>query len=193
MTSATRSDGAPITLARLAMLLGGLAMFGPFSIDTIFPAFRAIGGQFGADKLAMQQTISVYLVAYAVTSVVHGPLSDAIGRRKVILYAGLLIAGTTLSLGRYLLIGIPILIELVTQAAEELVSGYRAHDATSIFDGGVALLVVVGMQAVFVAAFVQGHHRGLASVFATVTKNLIRHQPSHPDSALPDAPPVVAP
>jgi len=115
------------------------------------------------------------------------------GRRKVILYAGLLIAGTTLSLGRYLLIGIPILIELVTQAAEELVSGYRAHDATSIFDGGVALLVVVGMQAVFVAAFVQGHHRGLASVFATVTKNLIRHQPSHPDSALPDAPPVVAP
>ena len=85
MTSATRSDGAPITLARLAMLLGGLAMFGPFSIDTIFPAFRAIGGQFGADKLAMQQTISVYLVAYAVTSVVHGPLSDAIGRRKVIL------------------------------------------------------------------------------------------------------------
>ncbi|HEY5612601.1 MAG TPA: multidrug effflux MFS transporter [Lysobacter sp.] len=85
MASATRSDGAPITLARLAMLLGGLAMFGPFSIDTIFPAFRAIGGQFGADKLAMQQTISVYLVAYAVTSVVHGPLSDAIGRRKVIL------------------------------------------------------------------------------------------------------------
>jgi len=85
MASATRSDGAPITLARLAMLLGGLAMFGPFSIDTIFPAFRAIGGQFGADKLAMQQTISVYLIAYAVTSVVHGPLSDAIGRRKVIL------------------------------------------------------------------------------------------------------------
>jgi len=85
MTSATRSDNAPITLARLAMLLGGLAMFGPFSIDTIFPAFRAIGGQFGADKLAMQQTISVYLIAYAVTSVVHGPLSDAIGRRKVIL------------------------------------------------------------------------------------------------------------
>ena len=73
---------------RLALLLGGLAMFGPFSIDTIFPAFPAIGAQLGADKVAMQQTISVYLIAYALMSVVHGPLSDAIGRRRVIL-AGL--------------------------------------------------------------------------------------------------------
>src|SRR5207342_1485393 len=75
----------PISIRRLALLLGGLAMFGPFSIDTIFPAFPEIGAQLGADKLAMQQTISVYLLAYALTSVVHGPLSDAIGRRKVIL------------------------------------------------------------------------------------------------------------
>ena len=70
---------------RLALLLGGLAMFGPFSIDTIFPAFPAIGAQLGADKVAMQQTISVYLIAYALMSIVHGPLSDAVGRRRVIL------------------------------------------------------------------------------------------------------------
>ncbi len=85
MTDTTPTATPKISLRRLAMLLGGLAMFGPFSIDTIFPAFRAMGTDFGADKLAMQQTISVYLIAYAVTSVVHGPLSDAIGRRKVIL------------------------------------------------------------------------------------------------------------
>ena len=76
---------APLSIRRLAILLGGLAMFGPFSIDTIFPAFPQIGAQLGADKLQMQQTISVYLVAYALMSVVHGPLSDAIGRRRVIL------------------------------------------------------------------------------------------------------------
>jgi DHA1 family bicyclomycin/chloramphenicol resistance-like MFS transporter len=70
---------------RLALLLGGLAMFGPFSIDTIFPAFPAIATQLGADKVAMQQTISVYLIAYALMSLLHGPLSDAIGRRRVIL------------------------------------------------------------------------------------------------------------
>jgi DHA1 family bicyclomycin/chloramphenicol resistance-like MFS transporter len=73
------------SLRRLAFLLGGLAMFGPFSIDTIFPAFPQIGAQLGANAVEMQQTISVYLIAYALTSVVHGPLSDAIGRRRVIL------------------------------------------------------------------------------------------------------------
>jgi DHA1 family bicyclomycin/chloramphenicol resistance-like MFS transporter len=75
----------PPSNRRLALLLGGLAMFGPFSIDTIFPAFPAMGAALGADKLAMQQTISVYLIGYALMSVVHGPLSDAIGRRRVIL------------------------------------------------------------------------------------------------------------
>ena len=79
---------APPSTRHLALLLGGLAMFGPFSIDTIFPAFPQIGAQFGADKLAMQQTISVYLLAYAAMSLVHGPLSDALGRKRVIL-AGL--------------------------------------------------------------------------------------------------------
>ena len=87
----------PISIRRLALLLGGLAMFGPFSIDTIFPAFPEIGAQLGADKLAMQQTISVYLLAYALTSVLHGPLSDAIGRRKVIL--GGLVVFTLASVG----------------------------------------------------------------------------------------------
>jgi DHA1 family bicyclomycin/chloramphenicol resistance-like MFS transporter len=72
-------------LRRLALLLAGLAMFGPFSIDTIFPAFPAMGADLGADKLAMQQTISVYLIAYALMSLVHGPLSDMLGRRRVIL------------------------------------------------------------------------------------------------------------
>ena len=82
---AAAPSGPAISTRRLALLLGGLAMFGPFSIDTIFPAFPAMGADFGADKLAMQQTISAYLVAYALMSLVHGPLSDAIGRRRVIL------------------------------------------------------------------------------------------------------------
>ena len=78
---------APHTISnrRLALLLGGLAMFGPFSIDTIFPAFPAMAAHLGADKVAMQQTISVYLLTYALMSLVHGPLSDAFGRRRVIL------------------------------------------------------------------------------------------------------------
>lgn len=73
------------SIRTLALLLAGLAMFGPFSIDTIFPAFPAMGRDLDADHAAMQQTIAVYLIAYALMSIVHGPLSDAIGRRAVIL------------------------------------------------------------------------------------------------------------
>lgn len=87
---------------RLAVLLGGLAMFGPFSIDTVFPAFPAMQAQLAVDKLAMQQVISVYLLTYALMSLVHGPLSDTFGRRRVIL-AGLtvfLIASVGCALSR---------------------------------------------------------------------------------------------
>jgi DHA1 family bicyclomycin/chloramphenicol resistance-like MFS transporter len=70
---------------RLAPLLAALAMFGPFSIDTIFPAFPEIARELEASPFAMQQTISVYMIAYALMSLLHGPLSDALGRRRVIL------------------------------------------------------------------------------------------------------------
>ena len=75
---------------RLSLILAGLAMIGPFSIDTMFPAFVQMGAQFDVDSLGMQQTISVYMLAYAGMSLVHGPLSDAVGRRRVIL-SGLLV------------------------------------------------------------------------------------------------------
>lgn len=74
-----------ISRARLAWILGALAMFGPFSIDTVFPAFSAMEQAFGVGKAAMQQTISVYLLGYAGMSLLHGPLSDALGRKPVIL------------------------------------------------------------------------------------------------------------
>ncbi len=104
MSSATTR----MNLRRLALLLAGLAMFGPFSIDTIFPAFPAIGAEFGADKLAMQQTISVYLVAYALMSLVHGPLSDILGRKRVIL-AGLVVFALA-SVGCALATSLPMLL-----------------------------------------------------------------------------------
>ena len=93
---------------RLSLILGGLAMLGPFSIDTMFPAFPQIGAQFGADKVAMQQTISVYLLAYALMSLVHGPLSDAVGRKRVIL--GGLVVFAMASVGCALADSLPMLL-----------------------------------------------------------------------------------
>lgn len=81
---------------RLAPLLAALAMLGPFSIDTFFPAFRAMEAQFAVGSMAMQQTISIYLGAYAVMSLLHGPLSDSYGRRPVILISTALFAAASL-------------------------------------------------------------------------------------------------
>ncbi len=74
----------------MALLLAGLSMFGPFSIDTIFPAFSQLSRRLAVDEVAIQQTISVYLLAYGLMSLAHGPLSDAWGRKRVIL-GGLLL------------------------------------------------------------------------------------------------------
>ena len=60
-------------------------MFGPFSIDTVFPAFGAMARDLGSTPVAIQQTISVYLIGYGLMSLFHGAISDAIGRRPVIL------------------------------------------------------------------------------------------------------------
>ena len=69
----------------LVLLIAALAMIGPFAIDTFFPAFPAIAAEFAASPVAMQQTLSLYLVAYGLMALAHGALSDALGRRPVII------------------------------------------------------------------------------------------------------------
>lgn len=64
-------------------MLAGLSMIGPFAIDTIFPAFNRIGAELVANASALQQLTSTYMLAFAVMSVFHGPLSDALGRKPV--------------------------------------------------------------------------------------------------------------
>ena len=70
---------------RLAALLAALAMLGPFSIDMYLPAFTAIGTAFDASSIAVQQTLSTYLFAFAFMMLWHGALSDAYGRRPIVI------------------------------------------------------------------------------------------------------------
>jgi MFS transporter, DHA1 family, multidrug resistance protein len=69
----------------LAALLAALAMLGPFSVDMYLPAFPAIGREFDASVIALQQTLSAYLFAFAFMMLWHGALSDALGRRPIVL------------------------------------------------------------------------------------------------------------
>ena len=75
---------------KLAVLLATLSMLSPFSIDTFFPSFHAIAADFHLSKWAVQQTLTVYMLPLSMMSLVQGPVSDAIGRRPVIL-AGIVV------------------------------------------------------------------------------------------------------
>ena len=66
-------------------LLAALAMLGPFSIDMYLPSFAAIEHDLATTPLAVQQTLSAYLFAYAFMMLWHGALSDALGRRPVVI------------------------------------------------------------------------------------------------------------
>src|SRR3982074_1109544 len=71
----------------LALMLAGLAMLGPFSVDTYLPAFPNIQATLHATPIEVQQTLTAYMFAFAFMMLWHGALSDAFGRRNVILGA----------------------------------------------------------------------------------------------------------
>ena len=69
----------------MTFMVGGYAMLGPFSISTYMPFFPALIAAMGATQAEIQQTLSAYLAAFGFMMLLHGPLSDAFGRRPIIL------------------------------------------------------------------------------------------------------------
>ncbi|WP_246860715.1 multidrug effflux MFS transporter [Noviherbaspirillum sp. UKPF54] len=72
-------------LRSLTLMLAGLAMLGPFCIDTYLPSFAAIAREFGIAPVLVQQSLSAYLLCFAGMMLFHGTLSDSFGRRPVII------------------------------------------------------------------------------------------------------------
>lgn len=64
----------------LVYVLASLAALAPFAIDTYLPAFHAMGAYLHTSDLHIQQSLTVYLLPYALMTLWHGAISDAIGR-----------------------------------------------------------------------------------------------------------------
>ena len=81
----------------IAVLLASLSALGPFAIDTYLPSFQDIGQSLLASPVEVQQTLTFYLVPFAIMALWHGAISDALGRRRVLLVTlalfGLAVAG----------------------------------------------------------------------------------------------------
>ena len=80
--SRPRPDSLPV-----AALLTALVAFGPISTDMYLPSLPALVVAFDTDVPTVQLTLSAFLVAFAVSMLVYGPLSDRFGRRPVLLGA----------------------------------------------------------------------------------------------------------
>jgi DHA1 family bicyclomycin/chloramphenicol resistance-like MFS transporter len=71
----------------LSLVVAALATLAPFTIDTYLPSFPDIGSDLSASHAQMQLTLSLYLLASAIATLIYGPLSDGFGRRRVIMVA----------------------------------------------------------------------------------------------------------
>lgn len=74
------------------ILLASVATLGPFAANTYVPVFGDIGRDFGVSAIAVQQSLSLYLLAFACASLMIGALSDAFGRRRVLIAATVIFA-----------------------------------------------------------------------------------------------------
>lgn len=79
----------------IALLLAALSSLGPFAIDTYLPSFHDIGASLSATPIEVQQTLTAYLLPFALMTLWHGAIADALGRRRVILAALALFALAT--------------------------------------------------------------------------------------------------
>ena len=89
----------------LIVLLAAITASGPVSLSIYMPVVPLARAAFGVSVAAASTTVSAPLVAFAVGLFIYGPLSDHLGRRRVILaglaiyLTGLVIALTAPSIG----------------------------------------------------------------------------------------------
>jgi DHA1 family bicyclomycin/chloramphenicol resistance-like MFS transporter len=161
----------------LTLMLAGLTMVGPFAIDAYLPTFFNIANDLQITTGMVQQTLSVYLFAYAIMALFHGTLSDTFGRRPVIFVSLIMfIAGSVgamfaPSLGFLLVCRI---IQGMSAGAGAIVGQAVVRD---LFQGAVAQKMMANIMMVFglapaIAPVIGGYistHASWRGVFAFLT------------------------
>lgn len=71
---------------RYVIILGALTALGPLSIDAYLPALPQLAAELNATALSAQLSITSCLVGLGVGQLVGGPVSDAFGRRRPLLF-----------------------------------------------------------------------------------------------------------
>jgi DHA1 family bicyclomycin/chloramphenicol resistance-like MFS transporter len=79
-----RAAGAGSGIPRyLIVFFGALVALGPLSMDAYLPAMPAMAEAFGVGIVSLNNTLSVFLIGYAVGQFFGGSISDQIGRKRI--------------------------------------------------------------------------------------------------------------
>ncbi len=147
--------GGRITFPKIITLLCVFVTVVRFATDIFVPALPSIQSSLGISAAQAQLTLTVFFASFTVSQLFYGPLSDKIGRRKVILFGlliyqvGALLSGLThsfdaLLLGRFVCgIGVgcgPVLIRSIAKDVLQDESLVKAFAYTS-FAVACSLLV----------------------------------------------------
>ena len=129
----------------LTILLGGFTAFGPLSMDLYLPAFPQLAADFGTGPAAVQLTLTADVLGLVVGQLVLGPLSDAYGRRRLLIGSALVCAAASVLCALAPTIGLLVLwrflqgasggggIVLARAIAADIASGVAAARLFSLF------------------------------------------------------------
>lgn len=87
----------PVPPRGLIGLLAAVTATGPLAMQIFLPALPAVQAEFAVDAGTVQLTLSLSMVAIALSTLVYGPLSDRFGRKPVLAAGlGLFVLGTVI-------------------------------------------------------------------------------------------------
>ena len=82
---ATLPVASPAPMPKLVLALSTLMAFGAMSTDMYLPALPALQESLNTTPARVQQTLSLFLVGFALAQLAWGPLGDRFGRKGPIL------------------------------------------------------------------------------------------------------------
>lgn len=85
LDAADRGRGVATVAPLLLLVLTGFIGLQPLSTDLYLPSLPAIAEHFAVGPAAVQQTLGLFVLAFALSQLVAGPLTDRFGRRPVAL------------------------------------------------------------------------------------------------------------
>ncbi len=84
--TAAPSPATPLMSSRRVSVIGALLVaIGPVSMAIYTPAMTEIVQAFGVTESAVKMTLTLYFGGFALAQLIAGPLSDALGRRPIII------------------------------------------------------------------------------------------------------------